>query len=166
MEDGFSHIDPEARHARPDTVPSGFSISIAPSRPVPAAESWALSIRSHSLQMCSHQGRRELRSEDAYVGAVLIGAPRPTEATRSHIQAAHTLPMTVLTQDDVGWTWLSQHGTAPAPRHRPVDTSRGGDPAGSTPSVAVRPDAVFLQYKPAEVQNLAWPWPGLQNLES
>ena len=28
------------------------------------------------------------------------------------MQAAHTLPMTVPTQDDVGWTWLSHHGTA------------------------------------------------------
>ena len=115
MEDRFSHGRPKTRHGRPDMIPSGFSISIAPSRPVPAAESRASSIRSHSCEMCSHQGRLELRLEDPYVGAVLIGAQRPTEAARSSMQAAHTPPMTVPTQDDVGWTWLSHHGTAPAP---------------------------------------------------
>ena len=31
------------------------------------------------------------------------------------MQAAPTLPMTVPTQDEVGWTWLSHHGIAPAP---------------------------------------------------
>ena len=95
----------------------GFSISMAPSRSVPAAESRASSISSHSREMCSRQGRLELRLEDSpYVElAVLIGAQRPTEAARSSMQAAHTLSMTVPTQDDVGWTWLSHHGTAPAP---------------------------------------------------
>ena len=59
--------------------------------------------------------KTQLRSEDAYVGAMLIGDPRPMEATRSSMQAAQTLVMTVPTQDDIGWTRLSHHGTAPAP---------------------------------------------------
>ena len=31
------------------------------------------------------------------------------------MQAALTLAMTVKTQDDVLWTWVSHHGIAPAP---------------------------------------------------
>ena len=56
-----------------------------------------------------------LRLEDPYVGAMFIGAPRPTEALRSSKQADPTPAMTVPTQDDVGWTWLSHHCFTPAP---------------------------------------------------
>ena len=53
------------------------------------------------------------------------------------MQAAHTLPMTVLTQDDVGWTWMSHQrhcsGTTPRRAGGTAGAQRGG--AGAVPLV-------------------------------
>ena len=52
------------------------------------------------------------------------------------MQAPPTLPMTVPTQDDVGWTWLSHHGIAPAP------------PRGTpTPDAVVDPEVVQCNFR-------------------
>ena len=62
------------------------------------------------------------------------------------MQAAHTLPMTVPTQDDVGWTWLSHHGIAPAPPRRTPTPGRRAAGRGRSDAV-VDPEVIQCSFR-------------------